>query len=205
MLGLMGIHAQRETLKDEDHIRIHPIINKGGDLVNIVPADVRMETYVRGKTIEAIMDASHKVNRALQAGAMAIGAEVEITEIPGYLPQLPNQAMDDLFKENIGSLIGPDKVKVSGHGTGSTDMGDITQIMPGIQPSVGGVKGRFHSYDFEMVDAHLAYVQSAKAMAMTVIDLLWEDARAAHEIIGNFKPAFTKETYLAMWEKLFQK
>ncbi len=47
LLGLMGIHLQRETFKDEDHIRVHPIITKGGDLVNVIPADVRMETYVR--------------------------------------------------------------------------------------------------------------------------------------------------------------
>ena len=48
MLGLMAVHAQRETFKDEDHIRVHPIITKGGDIVNVVPADVRLETYVRG-------------------------------------------------------------------------------------------------------------------------------------------------------------
>jgi len=50
MLGLMAIHVQRETFRDEDQIRVHPIITKGGDLVNIVPADVRMETYVRAGT-----------------------------------------------------------------------------------------------------------------------------------------------------------
>ena len=82
MLGLMGIHAQRETLKDDDTIRIHPIITKGGDLVNIIPADVRMETYVRGKRMPAIIDAAKKVDRALKAGAMAVGAEVEIETLP---------------------------------------------------------------------------------------------------------------------------
>ncbi|MGE5653297.1 MAG: amidohydrolase [Bacillota bacterium] len=203
MLGLMGIHAQRETFKDSDHIRIHPIINKGGDLVNIIPADVRMETYVRGKSLDAIMDASRKTNRALKAGALAVGAEVEITEIPGYLPQVPDRSMDELFKANMESLIGDDKVQWGGHGTGSTDMGDVTQIMPAIQPFVGGCGGHFHSYDFHMVDTHLAYVQSAKAMAMTVIDLLWDDAKLAKEIKANFKPTFTKQSYLEMWEKLF--
>ncbi|MDL2215907.1 peptidase dimerization domain-containing protein, partial [Ruminococcaceae bacterium OttesenSCG-928-N02] len=47
-LGLAAVNAQRETFKDDDHIRVHPIITKGGDLVNVVPADVRLETYVRG-------------------------------------------------------------------------------------------------------------------------------------------------------------
>ena len=53
MLGLMAIHAQRETFRDEDHIRVHPIITKGGDIVNIVPADVRLESYVRGSNTDA--------------------------------------------------------------------------------------------------------------------------------------------------------
>ncbi len=93
MLGLMGIHAQRETLQDDDTIRIHPIITKGGDLVNIVPADVRIETYVRGKRMPAIIDAARKVDRALRAGAMAVGAEVEIETLPGYLPRNPRPSL----------------------------------------------------------------------------------------------------------------
>src|SRR4030065_2897658 len=84
MLGMIGIHAQRETFRDEDCIRVHPIITRGGDLVNVVPADVRIETFVRGRRGEAVQDANKKVNRALQAGAMAIGAEGEITDLPGY-------------------------------------------------------------------------------------------------------------------------
>jgi metal-dependent amidase/aminoacylase/carboxypeptidase family protein len=54
MIGLMGINALRETFKDEDYIRVHPIITKGGDTVNSVPCDVRLETYVRAKTMKAI-------------------------------------------------------------------------------------------------------------------------------------------------------
>ena len=55
-IGLIAIDAQRETFRDEDHIRVHPIITKGGDTVNIVPADVRVETYVRGASIESILE-----------------------------------------------------------------------------------------------------------------------------------------------------
>ncbi|MDP6041977.1 MAG: amidohydrolase, partial [Candidatus Latescibacteria bacterium] len=71
-IALNAIHAQRETFQDQDAIRVHPIITKGGDLVNVVPSEVRMETYVRGRTAEAILDANAKVDRALRAGALAI-------------------------------------------------------------------------------------------------------------------------------------
>lgn len=69
-LSLLAINSQRETFREKDRIRVHPIITKGGDLVNIVPADVRMETYVRGTNLEGILDASEKVNRSLQAAPM---------------------------------------------------------------------------------------------------------------------------------------
>ena len=68
-IGLMACDCIRSTFKDEDGIRFHPIITKGGSLVNVVPAFVQIETFVRGYTTEAIKDASFKVDRALRAGA----------------------------------------------------------------------------------------------------------------------------------------
>ncbi len=203
MLGMMGIHAQRETFKDADSIRVHPIITKGGDLVNIIPADVRMETYIRGRTMDAILDANVKVNRALQAGAMAVGAEVEITEIPGYLPLMNDPSMSDLFRANMGTLIGADNVSQGQHSAGSTDMGDITYIMPGIHPDIGGVTGRAHARDYCLVDHEMVYINPAKAMAMTVIDLLWQGAEAGRQIKATAKPPMTIPEYLEMWRKLF--
>lgn len=202
MLGLMGIHANRETFKDQDSIRVHPIITKGGDLVNIVPADVRLETYVRGKNIDAIMDASTKVNRALAGGAMAVGAEVVVEEIPGYLPLINDQNMAKLFRNNAVELLGSDGVQEARFMAGSTDMGDITHIMPGLHPAVGGIMGRAHARDYEMVDPDMAYVVPAKIMAMTVIDLLWDEADQAKKVLAEFKPTMTKDNYFAMWDKL---
>ena len=59
---------QRETFRDEDRIRVHPIITRGGEAVSAMPADVRLETFVRGKTVEAIRT-RQKVDRSLRAGA----------------------------------------------------------------------------------------------------------------------------------------
>src|SRR5207244_9218026 len=84
-IGLMAINAIRETFRDEDTIRVHPIITHGGSQVNVIPGEVRIETYVRGRTMEAILDANVKVDRALRAGARALGANVEIETLPGYM------------------------------------------------------------------------------------------------------------------------
>lgn len=204
MLGLQAIHANRETFKDDDTIRIHPIITKGGDLVNIIPADVRMETYVRGKTMDAIMDASKKVNRALKAGAMAVGADVEITEIPGFLPRVNNHHLSSLMKANLIELLGADEVAEGTHGAGSSDIGDVMHVMPAIHPYVAGAKGAAHTKDYQVVDPELFYIVPAKAMAMTVIDLLYGEANEALRVKEENPPAMTKERYLKMWLEFCQ-
>ncbi len=202
MLGLMGIHAQRETFQDKDHIRVHPIITKGGDLVNIVPADVRMETYVRGTEMDAIIDASAKVDRALRAGAYAVGAEVEIVQLPGYLPRYQADALNDMFYENAVALVGEDEVSLGGHGAGSSDIGDVSAIMPTIHPYVGGVTGQGHASDYAIADPELAYIVPTKLMAMGLVDLLVDGAAGVAKCQADFQPLYTKETYLQMWADL---
>ena len=174
-------------------------------MVNIVPADVRVETYVRGKTIDAVVNANEKVNRALKAGAYAVGAEVEINEIPGYLPLNQNRAMNKYFADNIGKFIDIENVIEGVDLTGSTDAGDLSAIMPVLHPTTGGFSGNAHSKDFKVVDPEFVYIIPAKVMAMTVVDLLFDGAKAAKEIKANFKPDFTKDSYLKFWDELIKK
>ncbi len=204
MLGLMGVHMLRETFQDQDHVRVHPIITKGGDLVNVVPADVRVETYVRGQSIDAIADASVKVNRALKAGADAVGASVDILELPGYLPRILHEDLDQVFRDNIEALVGQGSVGTAGHGAGSTDMGDLMHVMPAIHPAVGGCSGRAHSEDFGISDPHLAYVVPAQALAMTAIDLLWDQGQVASNLCADFKPRYSRSEYLRIWERILE-
>ncbi len=196
MMGIMGVHAQRETFKDADSIRFHPIITQGGDLVNVVPSDVRMESYVRGATIPAMQDANVKINRALEAGAMAVGAEVEIQDLPGYLPLNNSDVLNDFFRANAEELMGAENVWIAGHMTGSTDTGDLSHIMPVCHPWIGGVYGSLHGKNYEVFDQDLVYVKTAQAMAMTVIDLLYGEAEAADQLMKEYKPLLTKEELL---------
>jgi len=200
MLAMNNIHAQRETFKEADRVRVHPIITKGGDIVNVVPADVRMESYVRARTIEGMLDANIKVNRALQAGAMAIGADIEITEIPGYLPILRHDNMETILNGNLEELDLEGKIVDGGDFTGSFDFGDVSHLMPTLHPMIGGVKGGIHTKDFKIVDEDLAYIVPAKAMAMTIVDLLFDGAKEAKTILDNFTPVMTKDEYLSLME-----
>ena len=201
-LALMAIHASRETFQDPNTIRVHPIITKGGEAVSAVPADVRMETFVRGSTVEAIIDANRKVDRSLRAGAMAVGGQVEITTIPGYMPLAQDDMMNEMYRANAVSLVGESNMGVRSHGTGSTDMGDVSQLMPAIHPYVGGATGLGHGNDYVVRDYSLAVVTAAKALADTVVDLLADGAEGAGRVLANHKPAMSKDEYLKLMRGL---
>ena len=206
-LAMAGIHFQRETFQEKDVIRIHPIITRGGAAVSSVPADVRMETYVRGSTIEGFLDASEKVDRALRAGAMAIGAEVEITTIPGYLPMFQNKQLTNLYENNSINLVGDegiDRSKVGSIMGGSTDMGDMSQLMPIIHPSVHSTSGDGHGIDYVVTDYNAAVITAAKAMALTVVDLLHGNAEKGKEVVDKFEPMLTKDAYLKLLRSMYK-
>ena len=195
-LALSAIHYNRETFRDEDSIRVHPIITKGGEAVSAVPADVRMETFVRGKSLDAIMDANTKVDRALKAGALAVGGEVVIQTIPGYLPLRQNGEMSEVFRANANALVGEENVGQTQHRGGSTDMGDLSYLMPAIHPYVGGATGIGHGADYVVQDYGLAVLTAAKALAATAIDLLADGAAAGGGIVGRHRPEMTRQEYL---------
>ncbi len=203
MIGLMGINALRETFMEKDVVRVHPIITKGGDFVNSVPADVRMELYVRAKTMEAIDKTHIRVDAALKAGGDAVGAETVVETLPGMFPLDCCPRMNELFVENA-KLADPNvAIKDSGHFSASTDMGDVSHIMPVIHPFIGGTTGLLHTAGFHAVDFKAAVLLPAKAFAMMLIDLLYDGAGEAKEILANFKPLLTKEEYIAKSESYF--
>jgi len=202
-IALSAIHAQRETFKDADTVRVHPIITRGGQAVNIVPADVRMETFVRGKTLEAIEDANEKVDRALRAGALAVGGSVRIKTLPGYLPLVNDRNLVADYRANAESLLGKRKVAPPGHhSTGSTDMGDVSNIMPAIHPHAAGATGNAHGDDYLIEDYEMAVLNPAKIMAMTVIDLLGDGAVRGNETVARHKPKMTRQEYLDLLDSL---
>jgi amidohydrolase len=204
-VAMAGIDAIRETFRDEDHIRVHPIVTRGGDVVNAIPADVRLEMFCRGATVEAIELAHRKVDRALKAGALALGGEVEITTLPGYLPLFHDPTLVSLFRANAVELVGADRVRDKGHGGGSTDMGDISHILPTVHPYAGGASGAGHGADYRIDDYSRAVTNPAKAMAMTVIDLLADNAQEARRVVAEFKPRMTRAEYLAYLRRLSTK
>ncbi len=195
-LAMTAIALLRETFHDSDTIRIHPIITRGGDAVSVVPAEVTLETFVRGRTLEGIVDANEKVDRALRGAALAIGTELEIETTAGYLPQRNDMTMGALWGANVEALYGPGQFMEEEHRTGSTDMGDLGHIMPVIHPYIRGASGTGHGSDYLIADGNDAYVGMARLLALTAIDLLADRARNARAVLESHRPHFGRHEYL---------
>lgn len=199
-LAILGIHSNRDTFREDERIRIHPIITKGGDVVNTVPDEVEMEMQVRGATRQAIIKANDVVNRSANGACQMIGATVDTEDIVGYLPLCEEESLTCVFQNVAKELIGEENI-ISGYTlVGSTDMGDISSIMPAIQPSIGGFTGGLHSKDFKVFNEDTAIILPAKLMALTAAELLFGNAQKAQYVKENFVAKFTKEQYLKYLE-----
>lgn len=197
--ALQAIHNNREVFRGEDTVRVHGIMTKGGEAVNAVPADVRLEWRVRSATPKAVVKNSAIVDRCFKAGALAVGAQVKITNIPGYLPMKHDTHMQELFRQNAASLLGePRTLVIPGRRNrgGSTDMGDLSHLIPVCHPYAAGAVGSGHSKEYLINDYETAVISPAKIMAMVVIDLMSEDAKKAREVISSHRPAMKKDAYL---------
>ena len=189
--GINAANALRETFLEGDHIRFHPIITHGGDMVNAIPAKVQLESYVRGASFEAIVRENKKINRALTGAALSVGANIEIIDIPGYSPLHNDYNLTDLAKEAYETLCPDKKFEIIERiNTGSTDMGDLSQIMPAIHPYCGGSQGTSHGSDYYIVDPEEACVKNAKWQLTLLYLLLGNGAQRAKKIIEEYKPPF---------------
>jgi len=202
-IAISAINSQRETFRDEDHIRVHPIITKGGNVVSTVPDQVNIETFIRGSSIDSILDANKKVDNCIKAGALATGAKVKITTIAGYLPLHNDRNLLEIYKKNLNNNFDEKELILDGHSGGSTDMGDISNLIPSIHPYVGGCSGNSnHSADMVVDDYNLAILESGRMMAHTIIDLLENNAEKSKQITENFSPKFKKKEYLNLLRSL---
>ena len=89
-----------------------------------------------------------------------------------------------------------------GFGGGSTDAGDVSCLIPTLHAYMGGAGGALHSTNFTVADKETAYINAAKTLVMTAIDLLADGAQAGLAIRKHFKPTMTKQEYLTEWGHL---
>ena len=192
MLGLQACNDLRETFQEKDSIRFHPSMMGVTCAVNIIPDEMKIESYVRGKSLEAIKRENIKVNRALTGAALALGAGVELSDRPGYSPEYHDPAFMKRVEECCCDLVGEDRVKFDyqSWSTGSSDFGDITCVMPGVQFFAAGAVGTGHGIDYFIKDPNRMCVNAVKAQLFVADALLRDDAAAARKIIADYQPQY---------------
>ena len=198
--ALNMIDAQRDTFPDEDSVRIHGIVSDGGNAVNVVPARAELELQVRAKTPEAIERACAVVDRCVRAAAQAFGGKVSIANLGGYLPYRSCPQLNAIHAENLLALTGK-TLGNCGHRGSSTDMGDVSMLIPALHAYCGGFSGSPHARDFVVTDPELAYIEGAKLLALDAVELLAGNAEKGREIAA-FPPAMDKKSYLRYKEKM---
>jgi amidohydrolase len=176
LLSFAAINALRQHILDK--ARIHGIITDGGEAVNVVPAHSAASFLVRAEDNAYLEELKEKVLDCFVGAATATGARLEYHwgEVL-YEPLRNNMTMARLFKQNMDSLGRPMPLVGAGR-VGSTDMGNVSQLVPAIHPTVGIVSEdiTLHSPDFAAAAASEKGIEgmldAAKALAMTVVDLV---------------------------------
>jgi amidohydrolase len=196
-LGLNAINALRETFKDEDKTRVHPIITKGGEAANAIPSEVLLECYVRGLSNESIYFVNNKVNRALAGTAASMGANVIISDRPGASPLINDMNLMKVAETVMREIVSDEDIEISDRfGGGCTDMGDISAVMPAIHPYMGGVTGRAHGNNYYISNPEEACINPAKMIMGMIKLLLSNNAENAKEILDKKDIRYpSKEAY----------
>jgi len=189
--GINAVNALRETFKEPDLIRVHPIVTHGGDMVNAIPEEVTLESYIRGKTFEAMDSANKRVNQALIGAAYSLNTNIEIIDMPGYSPLVNDSNMIEVAKDAYELLYPGEKFNIDyAFSTGSTDMGDLSSIMPVVHPYCGGSDGKSHGNDYQIVNPEIACVDCAKWQVIMLKLILENGAERGKRIISEHKPLF---------------
>ncbi len=160
--------------------RIHGIITHGGDAANIVPGYTKGTFYVRALKPWYMEQLKQRVKHCFEAGALATGCEVTIHwhEDAEYAPMLNNGPLGQAYRRN-GEALGKLFIDLKDLSTGSSDMGNVSQVVPSIHPNFGvGTPAFTHSPEFTAAAitdaAHAGMLQTAKTLAMTAIDVALE-------------------------------
>ncbi len=181
-----AIGCLRQHIRQSD--RIHGIVTHGGDAPNIVPALTKAHYIVRAKTLGELDEIRGKVVRCFEAGALATGSTLAITEDhPPYAEVKPDADIAAVYRRNVTALgrFLPDLGPLLERMAGSTDMGNVSLALPSIHPMIGieSLPAVNHQPEFTAhcatAVADKAVMEGALAMAWTAIDLAVDAAMVA--------------------------
>lgn len=168
ILTFNGVSALRQHLHDD--VRIHGIVTDGGQAVNIIPDRASAEFCIRSTDNRRLDGVVEKVLNCARGAALAsdTGLAIEETEYP-YDAMLTNRALGELFWESLHETSGAEWTEEE-PGLGSTDMGNVSLVVPSIQPNVAITDGKVSVHTVEF--ARLSNTPQAYEIMLTVGEAL---------------------------------
>lgn len=184
VLAYTAIGVMRQQVRPD--ARIHGIITHGGQAPNIIPDYAAARCYVRALDLSYMDALFGRVARCCEAAAQATGCRVKLTSAAkDYHPYKPVYSLAEMFQRNLEALGETVDQGPVDRELGSTDVGNVSQAVPTIQPMIQICPPEivYHMAAFAEAaisdDGHRAMFAAAKAMAMTAVDLLTDpDAMA---------------------------
>ncbi len=195
ILSFNAINSLRQHIPSK--ARIHGIITDGGQAANVVPAHSAASFLVRAADESYLNELKIKVLNCFQGAATATGARLEYRwDELCYAPMLNNLTLGKLFLHNMRQLGRKMKMEDQDKGFGSTDFGNVSQLIPGIHGSIAIVHPGTVTHSPEFAAAAVssrgleAMIDAAKALALTVTDLVADPGLVtkAREEFFQYKP-----------------
>lgn len=194
-LCMSAISYMKDQFPREAGLQIHPVITESTGTVNIIPDRVVLESYIRANTLEELMKAGEKFDSCAVHSAKALGLECEIENETGYMPLRQSDELNQVIHRHMLEICGEDKIVKGVVSGASGDVGDLGYLLPTVQFGFSGMKGRFHSSDFTITDEENAYINTARVVLKSVLDLLADPAVQ----VKRYGYAERKEFYRKHW------
>lgn len=176
ILVFASINALRQQLTGD--VRIHGIITRGGDAPNIIPDDTEGRFYIRASTVKRMMEVYHKVERIVQGAALATGCTGKMEPTQNLVENLvPTPSFDAVYRRALKSL-GECFPTDPGGSIGSSDVGNVSQVVPVIQPMIKISDTPVSGHSIEKREACRSetglrsIALGAKALALTALDVM---------------------------------
>ena len=193
MLTFNGVDALREYVTTD--VRIHGVIDEGGEAPNIVPEKAVSRFYVRAARRTYLDQVVERVKNCAKGGALMTGAEVEITSFENPSDDiLDNEALCLAYMENWKSIVGQPIQRTLPEPIFSTDAGNVGHVVPTIHPlvSISDSPLVAHTHEFAAASAtdraHQGMINGAKALAATALDIL-----TSPDLLARAREDFNKE------------
>ncbi len=172
-----GIAALRQHIRG--NARIHGIITDGGQAPNVVPGHAAGGFLVRAADEEYLEELKVRVIACLEAGALATGARMEYRWGEAqYAAMRTNSPLAEAYRSNLAAVGREVTDNESRRSMGSTDMGNVSALLPAIHPTIAIAPREVSAHSPEFArwaaseDGHRGLLDAAKALAMTAVDVL---------------------------------